>query len=211
MRDGDKKVNNVHVKQVVDESGNFVREEKDWGYRFPVEPEFVKMYVDDVASLNHIAGIQGVVLAYMATLMDYDNKVVLSASERKRWQLEHGVAQSTINNAISCLLRDGHIFKSGSGEYTVNPTLFSKGDWKKTMQKRESFEAHFTVSYERTKAGYTRTFREAKVKPIAMRINLETGKPEYKYKKRGQFEEKRHNDTDVVESRIEIDDEDISY
>lgn len=209
MRDGDKKVVYEKVKETEDEFGERTRREIDYSYRIPVEPEFVKMYVDDVASLNHITGVHRAILCFMASLMDYDNKVVLSPEERKRWQVELGVAQSTVNNAISHLIRRGHIKKNGSGEYIVCPSMFSKGHWKKTMQKRDSFDAHFTVRYERTKAGYTRTVRESIVKPIGSMVDMETGELLYKYKRGGPFVPKQHNDSDIVSHTIEDDASDI--
>lgn len=206
MKAGDKKITYARVKERVSDAGEVYDREIDYSYRVPVEPEFVKMYVDDVANLNEITGVHRAILCFMASLMNYNNRVVLSAEERKRWQSQLGVAQSTINNALSALVKGGHIIKAGAGEYLVCPTMFSKGDWKKTMQKRESFDAHFTIRYERTKAGYTRTFREAKVKPISMKIDLETGKPLYKYEKCGDFEEKRYEDSPEV-----INDEECPY
>lgn len=194
MRTADKKVTYASVKERITVDGDIDERETDYSYRVPTEPEFVKMYCDDVANLNSITGVEGAVLRFMASMMDYNNKVILSPAERKRWQLQLAVAQSTINNAISTLAKDGHIRRISAGEYIVCPTMFSKGEWKKTMQKRESFDAHFTIRYERTKTGYTRTFREAKVKPIGMKVDLETGEQLYKYKKGGEFEKKRHDD-----------------
>jgi DNA-binding transcriptional regulator YhcF (GntR family) len=192
MREGDKVVRNCLVKQTRNEYGDFTSEEKDYSYRLPVEPDFVKMYTKDVADLNGIKGTNREVLTFMASMMDYENKVVISAPERRRWAKELDVSYHSINNAISFLKKHGHITSPGTGEYVVSPTMFSKGDWKKTMQKREDFDAHFVVSYKKTEAGFSRTVRQANVRPIAMKIDLETGRPLYKYTRSGTFEEKRH-------------------
>lgn len=143
------------------EDGRMVHETRIQESRIPAEPDFVKMYTEDIANLNHIKGHKRDVLAFMASVMDYNNVAVVSPPMRRRWASELGVSMSTINNAVSALKKEGHILSDGHGEYTVNPSLFAKGEWKNTVKRRESYDAAFIVSYVLGESGYTRTYRKA--------------------------------------------------
>lgn len=156
-------------------------------HKVPAEPDFVKLYTADVATLNGIRGVQKDVLVLMAGIMDYENVAVISPACRKRWVAELGITSNGLNNAISQLLKSGHVTSLGnkrSGEYLVDPLMFSKGAWKETIEKQENFLAQFEVSYRKTNGGYERRVLQAKVKPDNMEINLETG--EVTFTKRGK-------------------------
>lgn len=181
----------VQSEEIMDENGEVKALRRAAAYKVPVEPDFVKLYTADVATLNGIKGVQKDVLVLMAGIMDYENIVVLSPACRKRWVEELGITINGLNNAISQLLKSGHVTSVGSkrsGEYLVDPLMFSKGAWKETVEKQEDFLARFEVSYKKTNGGYERRVLQAKVRPDGMRIDLETGK--LVFTKRGEEVEK---------------------
>ena len=161
------------------EDGKFRRGERHVTLKVPAEPPYVKEYSYDVLTLNGIKGAQRDVLTFMAHAMDYENVVVLSSGRRKIWAKELGVSISTINNAVSWLLKNGFIVSKVTGEYIVDPKMFAKGEWKDIIERRESFDAEFVVSYEYTEGGYKRRFRKARLKPDKMTIDPETGEAIY--------------------------------
>lgn len=173
-----------HVKMDGDRR---VSETRHTETKIPSEPDFVKLYTEDVANLNGIKGHQKDVLAFMAAIMNYDNVAIVSPGQRVRWAKELGITISTINCSISRLMRAGHIRSESQGEYIINPNMFAKGEWLNTVKKREDFDAYFIVNYKNTETGYKRTFRKAKLEEAApdnMKIDPETG--EIKYTRRGR-------------------------
>lgn len=147
--------------------GRVITETTSKEFKVPVEPDFVKLYTDDIANMNNINGHKRDVLCFMAGIMDYNNVAVVSPAMRKRWAAELEVSMSTINNAVSGLKKEGHILSHSPGEYIINPCLFAKGEWKNTVKKRESYDAYFVVRYKIGKGGYTRTYRETVLQTIA--------------------------------------------
>lgn len=142
------------------------------------EPDYVKMYCKDVAALVGLGGYKIDVLVKLASIMNYDNVAVVSPAQRKRWADTLEVSMATINCAFSALIKYGLIISENRGEYIVNPNFFSKGEWFNARQKRDDFEATFTMYYQATPTGYKKKLSKASMK-VKPHIDLETGEVKY--------------------------------
>lgn len=102
----------------------------------PKEPDFVKLYLEDVARLNNVPSWADSILYQLLRLMNYRNEIVLNATVKKRIGDELEVSMKTINNALGLLVKKQILFRDGVGVYVGNPMLFGKGEWKDIRELR---------------------------------------------------------------------------
>jgi hypothetical protein len=106
------------------------------------EPDFIKVYLDNILLINNLpSGIQKT-LNVLLKRMAYDNVVVLNAYIKKEMakELNFKTVQS-LNNNINKLVKEGIMFRKGTGTYEMNPFLFGRGTWENIKKIR--FEVIF--------------------------------------------------------------------
>ncbi|QBY46982.1 replication/maintenance protein RepL [Arsenophonus nasoniae] len=123
--------------------------------RFPKEPAYVKMYIDDLSKIVGISAGSQNVLYELVTKIDYDGIVTITKGTRERIAVKTGLKETTVRNKISDLVASGIIKKSGYCEYEMNPNLFAKGDWHDIYKRRCGFklEINYSKKGERTLKG----------------------------------------------------------
>ena len=101
------------------------------------EPDFIKVYLDNILLINNLpSGIQKT-LNVLLKRMAYDNVVVLNAYIKKEMakELDFKTVQS-LNNNINKLVKEGIMFRKGTGTYEMNPFLFGRGSWENIKKIR---------------------------------------------------------------------------
>ncbi|WGO82177.1 replication/maintenance protein RepL [Arsenophonus apicola] len=114
--------------------------------RFPKEPAYVKMYIDDLSKIVGISAGSQNVLYELVTKIDYDGIVTITKGTRERIAIRTGLKETTVRNKISDLVSSGIIKKSGYCEYEMNPHLFAKGDWNDIYKRRCGFKLEINYS-----------------------------------------------------------------
>jgi len=114
--------------------------------RMDAEPEYIKMYVDDLGRLKKLTPAATEILLYIAAAVDYEGFVSLTAHRKARIALTCGVSAKTIKNAIIEYVRSGVLIRVGRAEYELNPYLFAKGKWRDIRDRRQEFFARITYS-----------------------------------------------------------------
>lgn len=128
------------------ETGQVVRDERERVLRLPQEPEYVKLYMKDLAHvLNIPVGPQGVLLALIRK-MDWEGIISVTAASRERIAASLGIKVHTVANYITVLCQHEILRRIGRGEYEVNPHLMAKGDWSEILKRRADFQ--LTVTYK---------------------------------------------------------------
>ncbi len=102
----------------------------------PREPDFVKLYLEDVARINNVPSWADSILYQLLRQMNYRNEIVLNATVKKRIGEELDLSMKTINNALGLLVKKQILFREGIGVYIGNPMLFGKGEWKDIRELR---------------------------------------------------------------------------
>jgi hypothetical protein len=141
------KIVQITERTTVTEAGEVIREDRERILRLPQEPEFIKLYLQDLGAILDVpAGPQTVLLALMRKL-DWEGMITLSPAARSRIADSLKIKAHTLANYITTLC-DKHIIRRvGRGEYEVNPHLMAKGDWNEVMKRRAGFR--LTVVYSR--------------------------------------------------------------
>jgi predicted transcriptional regulator len=100
------------------------------------EELFVKVYLNNQLSrfTNHDFLLQ------ILSLMDYDNVVNLNPRKKDRIAEVIGLRQSSINKLLKQLIDKNLAVRLYPGEYLINPYIFSKRDFKKTVVIRQFYD-----------------------------------------------------------------------
>lgn len=108
------------------------------------EPDFIKLYLDDVAYLNNVGGCSDLLRQYLK-LVTYDGIIVLNAAVKRRIAASLGVTVKHIENQTTKLVKQNVIIRRDRGLYEANPHIFGKGAWKDIQERRKGVEV--IVSY----------------------------------------------------------------
>ena len=102
------------------------------------EPDFIKLYVADLARLY---GCHPRVLTALAKRMEYQsNLVALTPRVKDIVARECGFKNTgSLRNALSKLSSEGLIKKIGPSEYMIDPKVFGKGTWEKIEHARSIY------------------------------------------------------------------------
>lgn len=119
--------------------------------RRKTEPDFIKLYIADVARLF---GCQPRVLSALAKRMEYQSNIVaLTPRIREIVSRECGFKNTrSLKNALSKLTSNGLIKKIGQNEYMIDPKVFGRGTWEKIEHAREVYESIKGITFDEAKA-----------------------------------------------------------
>ena len=111
-------------------TGEVVEESSIITYQMESEPEFVKIYLQDVSRLFNLPSGVSSIMYELLRYMTYENLIALTPYIRKQIADKLGTNTGVFNQGITKLTKQGLISKVGSGTYMANPDVFGKGKWK---------------------------------------------------------------------------------
>lgn len=124
---------------------------------------FCLMMLNDLGRLYDLQDNQIKVLLKIVSNMDYDNIVRVTGYDRKEWSRDLGITHQTINVAISKLKSAGIILSKGNGAYQIDPEVFHMGSVSESLERTESYNAYFKISYKNNKNGISRKVKMFKI------------------------------------------------
>lgn len=105
------------------------------------EPNYIKLYTDDIGRLFNLPGSSSEVLAAIASHMAYKtNIIVLYGPIKKVIMAELGMNINTFNKAIDDLYKAGMLIRLSRACYMVDPELYGSGSWQDVKKVRLSIE-----------------------------------------------------------------------
>lgn len=107
--------------------------------KLPREPDYIKLYVDEIGGLHGLQAGHRDILLYVASLIGYDGTVLINARRKAQIAITLDIAPKSIDNALSELVKKGLLKRLGRGDFEPNPFIFGRGEWDKIRQRRESF------------------------------------------------------------------------
>jgi sulfur transfer complex TusBCD TusB component (DsrH family) len=107
----------------------------------PTEPNYLKLYIDDLGLLNKLSGGETRALIHIAALANYDGEVVLPLLIKKRIAEKAGVKVQAISDTIVKLIKKGILKRVGATVYLLNPDLFARGKWREIRERRKTFQS----------------------------------------------------------------------
>lgn len=101
----------------------------------PKEPNYVKLYLEDIAYLSNIPKWGTTILYELLKRMNYRNEIILSSGIKRMIVSEMhesglNVTVQAIGNALTDFVKAKILIRKDTGVYLANPFLFGKGEWK---------------------------------------------------------------------------------
>lgn len=127
------KVKNIRYKEsktVIDKTtGEVLAEEKITKVVLQTEPDFVKLYLKDIARLKDLPPAADNVLWEILNNLQYGNIFPAYGPVKKFMCRNLNMKMNTINKCIDNLYKKGILIRVERGMYLVDPNLFAKGKW----------------------------------------------------------------------------------
>lgn len=129
------------------ETGEVIATSKETVVQFPAEPEYIKLYLDDI---NRLYDLPNHSLLYeVMKRMDYDGLINLSKYAKDMICSKLDVKPQTLANYLQKLKEKDIIQAVGRGTFMPNPELFGKGTWKEVYNRRKAYESiKLNVTYK---------------------------------------------------------------
>jgi len=107
-----------------------------------VEPNFVKLYLDDIGRLHGLPPYVSKLLHALAKSMGYKNVVPMYKPIKEMICKDIGIAMESLNKAVVILSKEGILIPVGTGRglYMMDPNLFGRGKWEDIKSLRLSID-----------------------------------------------------------------------
>lgn len=130
------------------ETGEIKTTETFTKQKIEAEPPFVKLYLNDVCSLNHVPKSQEDVLRHLLKKLDYEGFITISKRYRLQICEALSIKPQTLSNKIQELCKSGLIKTVGPNEYEANPFFFGRGQWVDIYHRRQKGDFSITIKYK---------------------------------------------------------------
>lgn len=138
-----KRITQITKTSVVDgETGEIIETELVEVYKGEREPDYVKMYIRDIARLSELPkGMDSILMALIRS-MGYNNVIPVYKPIKKMISKDLGVSISYINKSIDAFHKKGIFIRMDRGLYLADPELFARGSWRDIKELRLIIEYH---------------------------------------------------------------------
>ncbi|MFD3729830.1 MULTISPECIES: hypothetical protein [Bacteria] len=124
---------------VNNETGEVISSSKETIIQFPAEPEYIKLYLDDINRLYDLPNNS--ILYELMKRMDYDGLINISKYGKDMICEKLNLKPQTFANYLGKLKDKDIILPVGRGTFMPNPNLFGKGTWKDIYNRRKTYES----------------------------------------------------------------------
>lgn len=121
------------------ETGEVIASSKETIVQFPAEPEYIKLYLDDINRIYELPNNS--ILYEVMKRMDYDGLINLSKYAKDMICEKLNLKPQTFANYLQKLKEKDIIQAVGRGTFMPNPNLFGKGSWKDVYNRRKTYES----------------------------------------------------------------------
>lgn len=101
-----------------------------------MEPNYIKMYIDDVSKLYGLSSGENNVLRELLRYLNYNNEIIITAYIKNTIKEDLNLSIKLIEKTISRCIKSNIMIRKQRGVYIVNPNLFGKGSWKNILRLR---------------------------------------------------------------------------
>lgn len=137
------KVTTMETKQVINEHGEILQETKAFSWSAGKEPEYVKVYIENIMVLAEINGWISKVMYELIKSVSYANKgqyIIINAGYKRIIAETLDIKPQTVTNAVNELSKKNILLKKDKGVFQLNPQFFGRGEWKDIAKIRYEVE-----------------------------------------------------------------------
>ncbi len=128
----------IYAENTVDFETGELKETKE-RFKVPREPDFVKLYLDDLMHLNDLPKWVSSIFYELMKQINYSNEIVLNSTIKKRIAEQKDINPRTIDNALTQFIKKELLIRNGRGVYLVNPYIVARGTWYDIMKMRDNW------------------------------------------------------------------------
>lgn len=137
------KVSMIETTKTVSADGEKLEEIKAITFNYGKEPDYIKVYLDNIMFLAEISGWIGKIMYELIKSVSYADKgqfLIVNAGYKRILAENLGIKPQSVTNAINQLAKKGILIRKESGVFLLNPQYFGKGDWKDISKIRYEVE-----------------------------------------------------------------------
>jgi len=133
-----RKLTKTEVTETIDkETGEIVIEgTKSISFLIDKEPEYVKLYLEDVSRLKDIPAGMNKVLFELIKGIGYNGIIMAYKPVKDIMCANMGISVSYLNKCINEFYKKGIFIRYARGVYIADPNLFAKGSWSNIQHLR---------------------------------------------------------------------------
>lgn len=136
MSNSNKKITYQSERIIEDEHGNQISKKQEKTVMLPREPDYVKVYLDNILYLKDLPKGMNTVLYALLKRIGYNNQLVLNAALKRQISEEIGLSVKSIDNSITKFVKGELLIRQDRGLYIANPHLFGRGEWRNISEIR---------------------------------------------------------------------------
>lgn len=165
MSKGKVKASQIISHTILDrDTGEVVNRTESRTFTYGKEPDFIKVYLDNIMLLAEIPNWISKVLYELIKSVTYAEKghfIVVNPAYKRLIAEKLDMKVQTITNAINTLSKQNILIKKDRGLFLLNPHYFGRGDWKDIAKIR--YEIELTPTGKRiTKAEFEKEEEQTK-------------------------------------------------
>jgi len=134
---GTKKFTQTKITETLDKkTGELVQISNTKTFNFEREPEYIKMYISDVARLKEVPAKMSPILLELVSQMGYNNLIPAYKPIKLMTCRKLGISIDYLNKAIQEFYNKGLFIRVARGVYVADPDLFARGKWEDIKELR---------------------------------------------------------------------------
>ena len=135
---GKRKVTRTEVTETVDKTTGEIEVNKVQSQSFLIdrEPDYVKLYLEDITRLKDIPAGMNKVLFELMKGINYNGIIMAYKPVKDLMCMNMGISINYLNKCIDEFYKKGILIRYARGVYIADPNLFAKGSWKDIQNLR---------------------------------------------------------------------------
>lgn len=123
------KINQQNTVIINSETGEVIEQTKKESLPVGKEPNYYKVYINDLANLQGLNTTEKMVLELLSANMTFDNLIVLIKPIKEKLMKMTGKSYEGIEKAVKELAKKKILLREERSCYRVNPKYIAKGKW----------------------------------------------------------------------------------
>ena len=123
------KINQQNTVIINSETGEVIEQTKKESLPVGKEPNYYKVYINDLANLQGLNTTEKMVLELLSANMTFDNLIVLIKPIKEKLMKMTGKSYECIEKAVKELAKKKILLREERSCYRVNPKYIAKGKW----------------------------------------------------------------------------------
>lgn len=190
------KVNQQNTIIMDSETGEILEQERKESLSVGKEPNYYKVYINDLANLQGLNTTEKMVLEILSANMTFNNLIVIIKPIKEKLVQLTGKSFDGIKKAIQELAKKNILLKEDRACYRVNPKYIAKGKWEDIKALRlviDYTEKGREISIEKVTPFHIEYKLKDKKEPLEL-DSIPSNQTYFDFDENGEVEIKKHSE-----------------